>query len=54
MSTDGKTITVRHSDTVPGIGIMCAMYVPSPAQLVAVPRSDLPVQFAREIRVLHP
>jgi hypothetical protein len=52
VSSDGKTITVRHSDTVPGIGIMCAMYVPSPAQLVTVPRSDLPVQFVREIRVI--
>jgi hypothetical protein len=54
LSTDGKTITVRHSDTVPGIGIMCAMYVPSPAQLVAVPRSDLPVKFVGEIRTLNP
>jgi hypothetical protein len=54
VSTDGSTITVRHSDTVPGIGIMCAMYVPSPAQLVAVPRSDLPVKFVSEIRTLRP
>jgi hypothetical protein len=54
VSTDGNTITVRHSDTVPAIGIMCAMYVPSPAQLVAVPRSDLPVKFVGEIRTLNP
>jgi hypothetical protein len=54
VSSDGKTITVRHSDTVPGIGIMCTMYVPSPAQLVTVPRSDLPVQFVREVRVINP
>ena len=54
VTSDGATITVRHSDTVPGIGIMCAMYVPSPAQLVTVPRSDLPVQFVREIRVITP
>jgi hypothetical protein len=54
VSSDGKAITVRHSDTVPGIGIMCTMIATSPAQLVAVPKSDLPVQFVREIRILNP
>jgi hypothetical protein len=54
VSSDGKAITVRHSDTVPGIGVMCTMYVPSPAQLVVVPKSDLPVQFVGETRILNP
>jgi hypothetical protein len=54
VTSDGATITVRHSDTVPGIGIACAAYVPSPAALVTVPRSDLPVQFVREVRVITP
>ena len=54
VTSDGAALTVRYVDTVPGIGIMCAMYVPSPAQLVAVPRSDLPVRFAGETRILTP
>jgi hypothetical protein len=44
----GKII-VHKVDRHPPAGVMCAMVVTSPAHLVAVERSDLPVEFATEI-----
>ena len=42
-------IAVQHTDTVPGMGVMCAMYVTSPAALVLVDRSELPVEFTTKV-----
>lgn len=38
-------IHVAHHDSTPGIGVMCTTYVPTPAYLVSIPRSDAPVDF---------
>jgi hypothetical protein len=46
VSTDGSRITVRHTDSTPAMGVMCAMHVASPAELLVLGRSDLPVEFA--------
>ena len=45
ISTDGSRISVRHTDSTPAMGVLCAMHVTSPAELVVVDRSDLPVDF---------
>ncbi|WP_157202166.1 hypothetical protein [Massilia sp. Root335] len=42
-------ILVHEIRSVPGPDIACAMYVTTPAHLVVVPRSDLPVEFALEM-----
>jgi hypothetical protein len=42
-------IAVQHTDTVPGMGVLCAMYVPSPAALAVIGRSELPVEFTTKI-----
>jgi hypothetical protein len=42
-------IAVQHTDTVPGMGVMCAMYVSVPAALAVVERSGLPVDFTTKI-----
>jgi hypothetical protein len=54
VSTDGKKISVRHTDSVPGPGVLCTLNVPSPAELVAVGRSDLPVEFASDVLSVGP
>jgi hypothetical protein len=46
-------ITVQKVDRHPPIGVMCAMMVTSPAHLVAIERSDLPVEFATEVVQEH-
>jgi hypothetical protein len=38
-------IAVQHTDSMPGIAVLCAMYVPTPAALAVIDRSDLPVEF---------
>jgi hypothetical protein len=43
------TITVQKVDRHPPIGVMCAMLVTHPAHLVAIERSELPVEFATEV-----
>jgi hypothetical protein len=52
--TDGATISVRRTDTVPDKNAVCATNQPSPAQLVAVERSNLPVEFFTEQVMLRP
>jgi hypothetical protein len=42
-------IIVHETRSVPGPDIMCAMLVTTPAHLVVIPRSDLPVEFAAEV-----
>jgi hypothetical protein len=42
-------ILVRALRSVAGPDFACAMHVTTPAHLVAVPRSDLPVEFATEV-----
>jgi hypothetical protein len=42
-------IIVHELRSVPGPDILCAMYVTTPAHLVVIPRSDLPVEFATEV-----
>lgn len=54
ISSDGKKITVRHTDSVPGPAVLCTLNIPSPAVLVAVNRSDLPVAFASETEPVGP
>lgn len=46
-------LIVRHVDTVPGPDVFCTMAIVFPDHIVAVPRSDLKVEFASEIRVLQ-
>lgn len=45
---EGK-IVVQKVDRHPPIGVMCAMLVTHPAHLVAIERSELPVEFATEV-----
>lgn len=42
-------ITVTKADKHPPIGVMCAMLVTTPAHLVTIERSELPVEFATEV-----
>jgi hypothetical protein len=46
-------ILVRELRSVPGPDILCAMHVTTPAQLVVIPRSDLPVVFSTEVATRH-
>jgi hypothetical protein len=46
--SEGK-ITVLRVDKLPPLGVMCAMLVTHPAHLVAIERSELPVEFATEV-----
>lgn len=46
-------LIVHELRSVPGPDIACAMHVTSPAHLVVVPRSDLPVAFATETATRH-
>jgi hypothetical protein len=54
VSTDGNRITIRHTDSTPAMGVLCAMHVASPAELLVLGRSDLPVDFAADNRPLSP
>lgn len=54
VSSDGKKITVRRTDSVPGPADLCSLNSPSPASIVAVNRSDLPVEFASSIEPVGP
>jgi hypothetical protein len=46
-------ILVRELRSVPGPEIMCAIHVTTPAHLVVIPRSDLPVVFSTEVATRH-
>lgn len=46
-------LLVHELRPVPGPDIACAMHVTTPAHLVVVPRSDLPVVFATETATRH-
>jgi hypothetical protein len=48
---EADRITVQKVDRHPPTGVMCAMLVTSPAHLVAIERSDLPVEFATEVGI---
>lgn len=45
-----RGITVRHVNTEPGPDVACTKMMVNPAHLVAIERSELPVEFAAEIR----
>ena len=45
-------ITVARVDTEPGEGVVCTLAIVTPAHLIAVPRSNDPVRFVVERRVL--
>jgi hypothetical protein len=49
VSLSGNKLSVLHSDTVPGPGVLCTLAITSPAHLVVVDRTDLPVEFATEV-----
>ncbi|GAB3437673.1 hypothetical protein NX773_10490 [Massilia solisilvae] len=49
ISSNGSKITVRYTDTVPGPASVCTKNITSPAWIVAAPRSDMPVEFVREV-----
>ena len=49
VSRTADKIIVHELRSVPGPDILCAMHVTTPAHLVVVPRSDLPVEFATEV-----
>jgi hypothetical protein len=48
---DGK-VTVSHTDTEPGPGVMCTLAIVSPAHLVMVERSEAPVEFLAQRKAL--
>ncbi|MGZ8289238.1 MAG: protease complex subunit PrcB family protein [Telluria sp.] len=48
---NGK-LTVVHTEWQPGAGAACTMALVNPAHLVVVPRSDDPVEFSAQVRVL--
>lgn len=52
LRTSDKLI-VRELRSEPGPDIMCAMVVTTPAQLVVIPRIDLPVVFSKEVATRH-
>jgi hypothetical protein len=45
-------VRVQRVDTVPSAGAVCTQAFVSPAQLVVVPRSDLPVEFTTQVQPL--
>jgi hypothetical protein len=49
VSREAGKIVAHKVDRRPPAGVMCAMVATSPAHLVAVERSELPVEFATEI-----
>jgi hypothetical protein len=49
VSRTADRIIVHELRSVPGPDILCAMHVTTPAHLVVIPRSDLPVEFATEV-----
>ena len=49
VSRTAGRIIVHELRSVPGPDIACAMHVTTPAHLVVIPRSDLPVEFATEV-----
>lgn len=48
-----QRILVRHVDTQPGPNVFCGQALNYPAHLIAVERSEAPVEFASEIRILQ-
>jgi hypothetical protein len=52
VTRDDKQVTVRHVDTVPGPATLCTKDLTTPAHLVAIERSELPVVFAKEVKQL--
>jgi hypothetical protein len=49
VSRSADRIVVKKVDRHPPLGVMCAMLVTSPAHLVAIERSELPVEFSTEV-----
>jgi hypothetical protein len=49
VTRNANGIAVQHTDSMPGIAVLCAMYVPTPAALAVIDRSDLPVEFTTKI-----
>ncbi len=49
----GSSIIAAHVDTVPGKDVMCTKAITAPAHIVVTARSDLAVEFAKEVRILE-
>jgi hypothetical protein len=45
-------VTVRHTDSVPGPAVLCTMALTTPAHLVVVERSELPVEFTEQKQII--
>lgn len=53
VSRDSNKINVLHLDAVPGKSVLCTLAITAPAHLVEIDRSDVPVEFAREVRTVE-
>jgi len=53
ISRDSNKINVLYLDEVPGKDVLCTLAVTAPAHLVEIDRSDMPVEFAREVRTVE-
>jgi hypothetical protein len=42
-------LTAVHTDSVPGLGVMCTLGITAPAHLIRVERSDQPVEFVSQL-----
>ena len=49
---NGK-LTVARIDTEPGPAVMCTMAIVQPAHIVLVERSDMPVEFTSQVKVIR-
>lgn len=45
-------VTVRHTDSVPGPTVLCTMAMTTPAHLVVVERSELPIEFIAQKKIV--
>ena len=50
----GAEINVARIDTEPGEGAICTLAIVTPAHIITVPRSDDPVVFSAERRLIVP
>lgn len=48
----GDKLRVQHTDAAPGPNVLCTLAMTSPAQLIIVDRSELPVEFAMQKKIV--